>query len=148
MMKMIAFILISFTTISFAAKDGDVVVAEVNGKTIKKSTLMRYHTENLNFVSNSRKITINDSLNDLVDRIIGIDKGIKEGTHKRPEVIKKMNDIIYNAQISKDLEPRLKTINVTDADIKAYYKKNPEYKTSQILLRLKTQPTKDCTEAT
>lgn len=142
-MKIIALILISFTTVSFAKKANDPIVAKVNGKIIKKSTLMRYHTENLNFVSGARKVTVQASLNDLIDRIIGIDKGVKEGTHKKPEVIKKMNDIIYNAQISKDLAPKLKLISVTDEEIFEYYKSNPEYRTSQILLRLKTLPTRD-----
>ena len=142
-MKIITLILLSvFTTVSFAAKTSNPIVAKVNGKSIKKSTLMRYHNENLNFVSGARKVTVKASLNDLIDRIIGIDKGVKEGTHKRPEVIKKMNDIIYNAQISKDLAPKLKLIRVTKADILKYYKTHPEYRTSQILLRLKTQPTK------
>ncbi len=52
-----------------------------------------------------------------------------------------MNDILYHAQISKDLEPELKKIKVSDAEVKSYYKKYPEYRTAQILYRLKVTPT-------
>jgi len=127
---------------SFAAK-GDPVVAEVNGKKIKKSTLLSYHKQNLNFVQNTKPLTLKNSLNDLVDRIIGIDAAKKSNIHRRPEVIKKMNDIVYHAFISKELTPKLKTIRVSKDEIKKYYKNNPEYKTSQILLRLRTEPSQD-----
>lgn len=122
-----------------ANKEKDPVVAEVLGKKIKKSTFLKYHQQNLGYVK-TKKITKERSLNDLVDRVIGIEGGKKAGIHKRPEIVKKMNDIIYHAFISKELEPRLKKIRVTDEDIKDYYKKFPEYKTAQILLRVRTLP--------
>ena len=54
-----------------------------------------------------------------------------------------MEDVLYHAQISKDLEPRLKEINVTDDDVKNYYKDHPEYRTAHILFRIRPQPEKD-----
>jgi peptidyl-prolyl cis-trans isomerase C len=54
-----------------------------------------------------------------------------------------MNDILYHAQVSKDLEPTLKTIIVSDNDVNKYYSKNPEYRASQILLRLRANPNKE-----
>ena len=127
------------TSASFASK-GDPVVATVNGKKILKSTLLSYHQQNLNYVQNTKKISIENSLNDLVDRLIGIEQAKKAKIHLRPEVIKKMNDIVYHAYISEELTPKLKKIKVTDKMIKEYYSKYPEYKTSQILLRLRTNP--------
>lgn len=139
-MKWILLVTMFTTSFSVFSNQNDPVVAEVNGKTIKKSTLLSYHKQNLNFVRANEKVTIQSSLNDLIDRIIGIDNAKKLNYHKRPEVVKKMNDVVYHAYISAQLSPKLEKINVTDDDIRKYYKNNPEYKTSQILLRLRTLP--------
>ena len=136
------FIYLTATNFSFSA-DKDPVVAEGNGKKIRKSTLLSYHKQNLNFVQNTKPLSLENSLNDLIDRAIGIDGAKKNKIDKRPEVVKKMNDVIYHAYISEELTPKLKTIRVTEKEIENYYKKFPEYKTSQILLRLRTQPSQD-----
>lgn len=120
-------------------KNADPVVAEVQGVKIKKSALERYYNEKLNFVG-GQKVTKESALNDLIDRVIGIEKAKKENLHKNPEVIKKMNDILYHAQISKDLEGKLQKIKVEDSEVKEYYKENPEYNTAQILFRLRANP--------
>lgn len=136
-----ALMTLSFST--FSASENDPVVAEVNGKKIKKSSLYKYHTQNLKFVKSNKKVTLENSLNDLINRIVGIDKAKKGNLHKQPQVIKKMNDIIYHAQISKDLEPKLKGIKVNDKEVKTYYENNPEYRTAQILYRLPVVPKKE-----
>lgn len=121
------------------AKQNDPVVAEVEGVKIKKSALEKYYTEKLNFVGN-QKVTKESALNDLIDRVIGIERAKKNNLHKNSEVIKKMNDILYHAQISKDLEGELQKIKVEDSEVKEFYKENPEYRTAQILFRLRAVP--------
>lgn len=118
----------------------DPVVATVNGKKIRKSTLYRYHRDNLKFVRSSKKVTLEGSLDDLINRIIGIDRAKKNKLSKNPVVAKKMNDVLYHAQISKDLEGELKKIEVSDSEVEKYYKDHPEYRTAQILLRLRAVP--------
>lgn len=135
------FILLSITlSLSLNLFAEDPIVAEVNGTTIRKSTLLQYHEQNLSFVEANKDVSIERSLNDLIDRAIGIKAAKEKNVDKRPDVIKKMNDIVYHAYISDELTPELKKIKVTDSDIKSYYEKFPEYKTSQILLRLRTIP--------
>jgi parvulin-like peptidyl-prolyl isomerase len=131
------------TSTAFGAKNNDPIVAEVNGKKIKKSTLLKYHNQSLSFVQSSKKVTLEGSLDDLINRIIGIDKAKQNNLHKNPTVIKKMNDILYHAQISRDLENELQKIKVSDNEVKKYYKNNPEYRTAQILYRLQVNPSKD-----
>lgn len=143
----LTFLALGLMTNSFS-ETKDPVVANVNGKEIKKSTLLSYHQQNLNYVQNTRKITLENSLNDLIDRIIGIEAAKKKKIHKRAEVIKKMNDVVYHAYISDSLTPLLRKIRISDNEIEKYYKANPEYKTSQILLRLRTKPSaKDVDDA-
>ncbi len=145
-MKIIlSLILITFAVSSSAqnVKKKDVVVAEVKGTKIMLSTLLAYHEQNLKVVRGNKTVDLNASLNDIIDRVIGIDNGRKAKIDKRPDVVKKMNDIVYHAHISDEIAPKLKSIKVSDSDIKKYYEKNPEYKSSQILIRLRALPSQD-----
>lgn len=116
------------------------VVATVNGQAITKKQFEEYHLQNLKFVG-QRKITKEVSLQDLINRQLGIQKAKKTGLNKDPEVIAKQEDILFHAQISKDLENEFKKINVTDDDVKKYYETNKEYRTAHILYRLRAEPT-------
>lgn len=143
-MKRFSIILLSLmlTNLSFAKKVKDPVVATVNGKSITTSNLLEYHEQNLKYVRGNKKVTLNSSLDDLINRIVGIDRAKSNKLHKNPIVIKKMNDILYHAQISKDLEGQLQKIKVSDKEVSRFYQKNPEYNTSQILYRLPATPNK------
>jgi parvulin-like peptidyl-prolyl isomerase len=122
---------------AFAQKD---VVATVNGRTITKKQFEEYHLQNLKFVG-QRKITKEVSLQDLINRELGIIKAKKTGLDKDPAIIAKQEDILFHAQISKDLEGEFKKINVSDDDVKKYYDSNKEYRTAHILYRLRAEPT-------
>jgi parvulin-like peptidyl-prolyl isomerase len=133
-----------YPTISLAAADP--AIATVNGVEIKKSFFDNSYKSNLMFVSD-KKVTPDKVLDDLINRELGIQKAKKLKLDGDPTVTQKMLDVLYHAQISKDLEPRLRKINVTDEDVKKYYKEKPEYRTAQILFRVKAIPEKDEAEA-
>lgn len=124
---------------AFAQKE---VVATVNGRNITKKQFEEYHLQNLKFVG-QRKITKEISLQDLVNRELGIQKAKKTGLDKDPVVVAKQEDILFHAQISKDLENEFKKIVVSDDDVKAYYEGNKEYRSAHILYRLRAEPTAD-----
>lgn len=125
---------------TFSANDP--AVAIVNGVTIKKSELDKTFDQNLLFVSD-KVVTKEKVLNDLINKILGVQRAKKGGLDDNPEVKTKMEDVLYHAQISKDLEPELKKIVVTDEDVKKYYAETPEYRTAHILLRVKAKPSKN-----
>lgn len=120
----------------------DPTVATVNGVKIKKSLFDKTFTQSLLFVSN-QTVTREKVLNDLINRILGIQRAKSNRLQFNPEVKYKMEDILYHAQISKDLEPRFKKIVVTDEEVKDYYKKYNEYRTAQILFRVRANPSKE-----
>lgn len=124
---------------AFAQKD---VVATVNGRVITKKQFEDYHLQNLKFVG-QRQITKEVSLQDLINRELGIIKAKKSGTDKDQAIIAKQEDILFHAQISKDLEGEFKKITVSDDDVKKYYEDNKEYRTAHILYRLRAEPTPD-----
>ena len=141
-MKVAFLALALITTFAFAQQKANDVVATVNGKAITKGQLEDYHQQNLRFIS-QRKITREVSLDDLINRELGVQKARKTGLDKDPIVVYKMEEILYHAQISKDLEGELKKITVSDDEVRKYYADNKEYRTAHILYRLRAQPTPD-----
>ena len=137
----ILFILSSLISLNaFANKNP--VVAEVNGSKIYLSDLEKNYTGAKYFVS-GKKVTKQYVLNELINRELGIIKARKAKLQQDPVVKNKINDLLYHAQISKDLEDKLAEIKITDKEIKSYFTKNPEYRTSHILLRIKVKPDGD-----
>jgi len=123
------------------AKDAEVVVATVNGVTITKAQLDQAFEQNLMYVSD-KVVTKEKVLNDIINREIGIKKAKDAKLQDDPIVKSKMEDVLYHAQISKDLEKKLQGITVTDKEAQDYYQKNKEYRTAHILFRLKVNPEK------
>ncbi|CAM9935886.1 unnamed protein product [Chrysoparadoxa australica] len=125
-----------------AFAESDPTVASVNGVKVKKSELDKAYYQNILFVSD-KVVTKEKVLNDIINKILGVQRAKKGGLDKDPVVREKMEDVLYHAQISKDLEPELKKIVVTDEDVKAYYSENPEYRTAHILFRVRAKPSKE-----
>jgi peptidyl-prolyl cis-trans isomerase C len=130
--------LLSASPLALSQKD-NAVVATVNGKEIKQSEFEESYRQNMMFVSD-KVVTKEKVINDLINRELGIMRAKKTNLDQEPIVKKKMEDVLYHAQVSKDLEPKLKKIVVTDDDVKDYYKAHPEYRTAHILFRLEAVP--------
>lgn len=141
-MKVVVLALVLLNLTGAYAQSADDAVATVNGKKITRAQLDDYHQQNLRFIS-QRKITREVSLNDLVNRELGIQRARKAGLDKDPVVSSKMDDVLYHAQISKDLEGELKKITVSDDEVRKYYGDNKEYRTAHILYRVRAQPSPD-----
>jgi parvulin-like peptidyl-prolyl isomerase len=141
---LLIFALLASTPI-FAA-DPDAVVATVNGKDIKFSTFDQTYKQDFLYVSD-KKVTKDKVLYDLINRELGLGKAQKENLANDPTVKYKMDDVLYHAQVSKDLEPLLKKIKVSDGEAESYYKTHTEYRTAHILFRMRAQPDQNETEA-
>ena len=100
-MKKLSLAIIAFA-LAVPAIAQNQVVATVNGQAITKKQFDEYHLQNLKFVG-QRKITKEVSLQDLVNRQLGIQKAKKTGTNKDPEVIAKQEDILFHAQALRNM---------------------------------------------
>lgn len=136
---MIATALLSFTA---SAQTVDPVVAIVNGVEIKRNQLNQAFEQNLMFVSD-KVVTKEKVLNDIISREIGIKKAKEAKLNEDPVVKAKMEDVLFHAQISKDLETKLQGIQVSDKEAQDYYAKNKEYRTAHILFRIRVSPEKE-----
>ncbi len=133
---------------SFAqlGKDSGPVVAIVNGNKIFQSTYVQEYRQARMFVSH-KVVTKENVIDNLINRELGIEKAKNSRIDQDPEVRRKLEDVMYHAQISKDLAPEFQKISVADKDVEKYYKENPEYKTAHILFRLEAIPQKTQVEA-
>lgn len=124
------------------AKDTDPVVAVVNNIKIYKSEL-KESIEQALLVPTHKKLTADAILNFMIDRQVIINKALKEKLDQDEFVKDRMNDVLFGAMISKDLDKNVSEIKVTDKEVEQYYKNNKEYRTSQILVRLEAMPKKE-----
>ncbi len=85
-------------------------------------------------------------LEDLVRFELGTQAAEKNGLEKDPIVRDRMRQELYKAQLEKDLAGRLAAINIADPEMKTWYAKNPELKTSHILIQVKPGATTAQTE--
>ena len=115
------------------------IVATVNNVNITKGEFEQAYQQNKLFVSD-RIVSKEKVLDDLINRIVGIQKAKAAKLNDDPTVKSKMEDVLYHAQISKDLESVLAKITVSDSEVKEYYKDFPEYRTAHILLRVRAEP--------
>jgi parvulin-like peptidyl-prolyl isomerase len=111
-------------------------LAKVNNTVITLEEFDKKYKENLKFFQ-FRAPTKQGVLDDLVKRELGIQEARKEGLDKDPEVIDRMNTVLYHALLDKKLSKQLEGIHVTDEEAKAFYAKNPELRTSHIFVAVK-----------
>ena len=141
--KFLILFLLAFN--AYGAKT-NVVVATVNGEKIYKKELDENFRQRMLFV-NDKPASKDSVLDEIINRRLGIARAKKNKLNSNPIVKQKMEEVMYHAQISKDLEPLLKKISVTDSDVKNYYKSHPEYRSAHILFRVRATPEANETKA-
>lgn len=76
-------------------------------------------------------------LEDMVRYEVGLQEAAKRNLGKDPIVLERIEQETYKALLEKDLGPKVQKIQVSEAEMKAWYKKNPEIRTSHILIEFK-----------
>lgn len=85
-------------------------------------------------------------LEDLVRYEMGIQEAKKRNLEKDPLVADRLNQELYKGLLEKELGQKVQENKVSDAEMKAYYAKNPQIRLSDILIEVKpgaTQQQKD-----
>lgn len=137
-----ALLLVCFAVSANAADD---VVAKVGNKTITLSEFnSRYEDVLKQAINPPSKETF---LEDLIRYEMGVQEAEKRGLQNDPVVRERIHQEMYKGLIEKEIGDKIKAIKVTEAEMKAYYAKNPEIKTSHILIEFKPDATPQQKEA-
>lgn len=136
-LAMIFVILIGIrSNFAFAGEDSD-IVAQVGNKSITlgefKKKFQEVRTQTLN------PPTKEQFLEDLVRFYVGVQEAEKKKIKDEQIVQDRIQQEIYKGLLEKVLGPKISQIKVSDEEMKNWYKKNPELRTSHILTEFKPE---------
>lgn len=111
-------------------------LARVNGAVITLQDFEKHYQQAVKFLQYKApaKKTL---LDEEIKRLVGIQQARKMGLDKDPEVIEQMNNVLFQAYVTKKLRPQVDAIHVTDDEAKDYYSKYPEVRVSHIFVALR-----------
>lgn len=122
-------------------KDADTVVAQVGDKKITLDAFNKKYNEiKLQTINPPTKAQF---LEDLVRYELGVQEAEKRNLEKDPTVQDRMKQELYKALLEKELGQKVQKISVTDKEMAAWYKANPEVRTSHILIEFKPGATEE-----
>lgn len=122
---------------SFAAE----VLANVGDKQITRDDFNKKYEE-------IKRQTLNpptkaEFLEDLIRFDVGYQEAIKKGIDKSPAVQDRIKAEVYKGLLEQELSDDVSKITVNDKEMREFYKKNPEIRSSHILIEVKYGATKD-----
>lgn len=136
-MKLIISILLLIASTSFAQKKE--VVAQVGKKTITLEEFNKKYNEVKSQSLNPPTKAL--FLEDLIRYEVGLQEAEKRGFAKDPIVLERLEQEMYKALLERELGPKIQKIQVSDKEMQAWYAKNPELRTSHILIEFKAGAT-------
>jgi peptidyl-prolyl cis-trans isomerase C/peptidyl-prolyl cis-trans isomerase D len=134
-MKAIALILISAVSLHAQAQ----VLATVGNSKITAEEFNRRLEEIKKQAMNPP--TNEQFLEDLIRYKIGVQEATKLKLENDPAVKERFEQVLYNSLLEKQLGNKVEAIKITDAEMKDFYKKNPELRLAHILIDIKPNAT-------
>ena len=115
-------------------------IASVNKKSITFGIFQEEYKKVINETINPPNR--NQFLDDLIQFEIGVQEAEKKNIAANFKVQKEINKLLYRWLIEKDLGQKVQQIKVSEAEMKSYYNKNPEIRTSHIFIELNPNATR------
>ncbi len=114
-------------------------IASVNKKSITFGTFQREYKKIVDETINPPNE--NRFLDDLIQFEMGAQEAEKKNIAANFKVQKEMDKLLYRWLVEKDLGQKVQQIKVSAAEMKRYYNKNPEIRTSHIFIELNPEAT-------
>lgn len=117
-------------------------LAKVNSRVITLEEFNKKYRENLKFFpmgAPSKK----GVLEDLIKRELGVQAAKKQGLENDPEVLERINTVLYHALLERQLSKEFEKIQIADNEAKGFYAKNPEIRTSHLFVSVKPDASAD-----
>lgn len=124
--------IVVFSATSFAATE----LARVNNKVISLEDFNNRYKDSLKFF-NYKAPTKKNVLDDIIKREVGVQEAKKIGLDRDPEVIERINTVLYQSLLDKKLSSKFEAIQLTDKEVEDYYNRNPEIRTSHIFVQVR-----------
>ena len=118
-------------------------LARINGAVITLEDFNKKYRENLKFYNQWKAPTKNGVLDDLIKRELGVQEAKHLGLDKDPEVVDRVNTVLYHALLEKKLSKEVEAIHIADEEAKDFYSKNPELRTSHIFVQVRPDATRE-----
>lgn len=125
--------------LAVSSQAADDVVAKVGNKNITVSEFNSRYEDVLKQAINPPSKSV--FLEDLIRYEIGVQEAEKRNMQNDPVVKERIRQEMYKGLVEKELGDRVKAIKVTENEMKAYYAKYPELRTSHILIEFKPDAT-------
>lgn len=111
-------------------------VATINGKPITVDFFSRKFSESSRMFSFSAP-TREGVLDDMIKRELGIQEARRLGLENDPDVQERMQNVLYQSLLEKQLAKEFESITITDEMAKSFYDQYPEIRSSHIFLGLR-----------
>lgn len=136
-----AFSLAALLVMTIRLAYGATTLAQVNG------TVITLEDFNKKFQANAQLFqfkapTKRTVLDEVIKRELAVQEAKKSGLQNDPDVIDRMNTVLYQALVEKKLGTQFNKIFINDDDAKKYYEKYPEVRTSHIFVGVPPGATK------
>ena len=115
-------------------------LAKINTDTITLEEFNSKYKENMKFFR-YKTPTKKNVLEDMIKRDLGIQEARRLGLDKDPEVIERINTVLYHSLLDKKLATQFDTIQISNEEIEEYYKNNPEIRTSHVFVQVRFDAT-------
>jgi peptidyl-prolyl cis-trans isomerase C/peptidyl-prolyl cis-trans isomerase D len=131
--------LLLFNLNSWSQSSADAVIAKVGSKTITLKEFNQKYDEVIRKAANppSRELF----LEDLIRYYVGLQEAQKRKLDQDPVVQDRMQQELYKALLENELSQEVNKITINDNEMRDYYKKNPEIRSSHILIEVKIDAT-------
>lgn len=122
-------------SLSFAQqKDAEAVVTVGTKKVTLEEFNRKYNELKAQTINPPTKAQF---LEDIVRYEVGLQEALRRKLDKDPIVVDRMNQEMYKGLLEKDIGQTVQKIQVSDAEMKNWYKTNPEIRLSDILIEFK-----------
>lgn len=115
------------------------VLAKVGNKEITAQILdERYEALKDQMIEVPDKKTL---LEDLINYEVGLQEAQKRGLENDPAIKDRMQQELYKGFIEKEVGPKVAKVDANESEMKSYYQKYPEIRTSHILIEVRPDAT-------
>jgi len=121
------------TTTATAPKTKDAVLARINGRVITVSEFNRRYEQNSQIVP-GKAPPKSEVLKNIIYFELATQEARAKNLHQDPSLREQFDILLYQAVVRRYIQPKIDSLEVSEAEVRKYYDDNPLIRTSHIIL--------------